>query len=191
MFATFSTINASDEILFRLNELTATMQKRALSKTAGDIRHFLTDPRSTQLAHQFNSLLDRPNVEGQRDSSYGLFHSLGKILYPRKDKEPIDVSELADIDRPLFQSYLHTNCLKHLQAINEASQTLDSLSWHDQVPWPVRESGQWSQYYGHLPELNLYTIVNGRIRTARPVGFYSMETPRRIHYQKTNDRLRY
>lgn len=43
------------------------------------------------------------------DDSFGLFHALGKILYPRNQKDPVDVTLLTDSDRPLFHAFLFTN----------------------------------------------------------------------------------
>lgn len=98
---------------------------------------------------------------GERDLSIGLFHTVGKILYPKKDKDRTgDVAVITESNRSLFHKVLHANYLYHLDGVESMAKVADIFSWIDCISWDVRNDHRWESDYSSLPELIISKVVN-------------------------------
>lgn len=114
-----------------------------------------------------------------RDESFTIFHTVGKILYPRTTgKNPIDPSALTAINRPLIHSFLHENYPKFISDPKMMSLVADSLSWIDSAPWTAIKDQHWNDNYTSLPETLIHWAVNSHPSVVKPT-FQSIKAPSR------------
>jgi hypothetical protein len=131
---------------------------------------------------------DSRRANSSRDISFGLFHSVGKILYPRDGKEQIDPAIITEADRPLYHAFLHANYLKHVDDLSSTLQIIETFSWIDSTDWRVHNDHIWGATYSSLPELVIWSVVNDLNRKSRR-GFVAVEAPRILSRPTSTDRI--
>lgn len=131
-----------------LNPLAPTFIHKALKYWAGDD---MSPPKELVESGDLRSCLYHAYLESischstfpvmsSRDANLTIFHALGRLFYPLKQKEKDLWNPYIPDDRYLFHLYMHHNMLPFMANINEALLVLESLSLdnyeHSLVPLP-------------------------------------------------------
>jgi adenylate kinase family enzyme len=155
-----------------------------IKKLLGNSNYYTAPPIGDMRAAIIDSVF---NSSGHRDSSYGIFHAVGKILYPRTRKEQIDVAALTENDRTQFHAFLHANYLKFISKFEHLAVVSTAFSLIDSVDWNIKMDYFWEANYSSLPELVINDIVNRQGSKPHKKGFQAIEGPFRI-VQTTNNK---
>lgn len=110
-----------------------------------------------------------------QDHTLGLFHSLGKFIYPRKQSDPYDPALLWPEDMGMFNLYLHHNMAHSVRKISSLSSVMAALSETDLIESSMRIPEHWKLEYLAVPARVLSNIVTnadrsncGQIKMTRP-----------------------
>lgn len=120
--------------VIQLNPLTAAAIKKLLAnevptKVASEIAEICAGDARVALHLVEEYRLHGTLMPQHRDSSLQFFHSLGKVLYPRKDANAIwQLGHLEEEEFGLFNCYLHFNCLESISSLEDLSTAMDSFS---------------------------------------------------------------
>ena len=134
-------------------ELPARIIDRILEMSLGDARVALS------LAAEYRTHGSLPQC--QRDSSLEFFHSLGKVLYPRKEPSAIwQLGHLEEEEFSLFNSYLQFNCLEFIPDVEDLSVALDSFSLAASI-----------EFLKEHPSRLLSFVVNTKTKKTSGFGF--------------------
>lgn len=136
------------------------------------------DARALMIDCSFKNLANIAEPSGSRDSSFGLFHTLGKILYPREGKLEVDPAHLTEPDRSAFHAFLHANYPRHLSSIEVAFCVAESFSWVDAANWRVQQDLFWMPMHTSLPERTIAMTVNRASPKTNKHGFIFLDAPR-------------
>lgn len=136
------------------------------------------DARARMIDCLFKDLVHTAGAYGSRDSSFGLFHTLGKILYPREGKLDVDPAHLTEPDRPVFHSFLHANYPRHLLDIQLTLSIAESFSWVDTADWRVQQDLFWMPMHSSLPERTISMAVNRVGSKFSKSGFIFLDGPK-------------
>lgn len=136
------------------------------------------DLRSALIALKMERISGKPFEQHDlflQDHSLGLFHSLGKFIYPRKQKEPYDPAMLWPEDLGMFNLYLHHNMTPSVRRISSLSQVISALSQVDLLDASMKLPEHWKREYLAIPARVLSDIVTnsdrsgcGQIKMNRP-----------------------
>lgn len=161
-----------------------TLMQKALASykkniTCSDIIEFFHgDLRAALIALEMVQISGKPLESHDlflQDHSLGLFHSLGKFLYPRKRPDPYDPALLWPEDLGMFNLYLHHNMTPCVLKISSLSHVLTLLSQIDLIETASRIPDHWKREYLALPARGLSNLVTnidrascGQIKMTRP-----------------------
>lgn len=170
------------------NPLAVSLQKRLAQKWSftkfmkpqnipiGDARGFLIDCFFESLISDSDATWNSP-----RDSSIGLFHALGKILYGKLEGVTHqDVADLTESDRVSFQSFLHENYPDYICTLDECALVADTFSFLDAVDWRVRSDHEWHVSHEALSERLIFRLTSLHPRR----GFKSVRAPKFVKVER-------
>lgn len=170
------------------NPLAVSLQKRLAQKwsftkfmkpqnrSIGDARGFLIDCLFESLTADRSAAWNF-----SRDSSIGMFHALGKILYGKLEGVTHqDVADLTESDRILFQHFLHENYPDYICTIDECALVADTFSFLDAVDWRVRSDHEWHVNHDALSERLIFHLTSLHPRC----GFKSVRAPKFIKVER-------
>jgi hypothetical protein len=116
--------------------------------------------------------------QGSRDSQYSIFHSVGKVLYAKRDVEPEEIVERSDCSGLLFTEFLHRNYIRHLPPddIELLAEVADNFSDADLLSQASK------QKYGNstsaVPESFCSSVACRGFLVAKPETGEGMEPPK-------------
>lgn len=117
-----------------------------------------------------------PYASAYCDSSFDVFHTAGKILYPRNGKETIDPSALTESNRCMIHALLAHNYPKFFASTRSMFSIADAFSWLESVDWSVRRDHLWEGNYSSTPEVLISFLSQ---RAPHPaLKFQPIESPR-------------
>jgi hypothetical protein len=127
----FKELDFVDEV--SLNPLAPTFTAKAIKYWAGEgvqVPQELIDSGDLRscLFHIYMESVQPGAVMGVRDTNLTMFHALGRLFYPLKQKEANLWHPYLPDDRFLFHLYIHQNMLPFMANLEEAATVLDALS---------------------------------------------------------------
>ena len=126
----------------------------------GDLRHAIST--CSFWVHEDDEKIEQREIPCGRDKFYGVLHSLGKLLYAKRDangrleNDHEQVAADSGLDPSALSSFMHENCVELFSDIHMLSQTLDALCVSDFIQsskYRIGLSGsRTASLKGHEPE---------------------------------------